>query len=91
MLAGCGMLAGIACQDDHEQAIRHVVIAEFIEREKVTEEHVEIIEVRIEAPRRAEVKVRVTGTSGRASVPLTFRCRLTHDSGRWSVRAVQPE
>lgn len=93
-LLACGTVLVVllaACSGTDEQTVRHLVIAELIEREHLSEGYVRIQEVRIESQHHAVVKAKVLGQDGRAATWHTYRCELERDAGRWAIRQVRPE
>lgn len=88
VLAAVGMTA---CSGTDEQAIRHVVIAEFIERNRVPESHIEILEIRLETQDSAVTKVKVEGPGGRSDESKSYRCELKRVAYRWVVQKVERE
>lgn len=81
------LLAGCSEQGDHP-ALRHLIAAELIEREPVSEDHIKIEEILIE-DHRAMVRVMVRGRGGRLGSVRTYRCELHREAGHWVMRSAQ--
>jgi hypothetical protein len=81
MLTACS-----ATSDQH--VLRHLVIAELIERENVSESHIRIEDIHIES-HRAIVRVVVRGHGGRLGSERTCRCELHREADRWVMRSAQ--
>lgn len=81
----------VSCAGTDEQAIRHVLIAEFIERAKVGESQVEVREIEVRDREHATAEVKVLRQAGRSGEGDLYRCRLQRESERWVVREVQLE
>ena len=71
----------VSCAGNDEQAVRHLVLAELIQREKLPESHVEIRSVRFLSANRAIVDARVMREEGRAAGWHTLHCSVERDSG----------
>lgn len=79
----------VACQTDNgQQVLRHLVIAELMQKEHIPEAHIRIEEVRIEN-RQAIVRVTIRGQGGRMGSVRTYQCELEHEADRWVIRGVQ--
>lgn len=83
------LLTACSAKGDH-QVLRHLVTAELIEREQVTESHVLIEEIRIE-DQRAVVRVTVRGRGGRMGRVESYRCEFRREAGRWVLRSAQAD
>lgn len=90
VLAALLTLVLTSCARNEEQAIRHVVLAELIQREHLPESHIEVQSVRFVTGQRATVTAKVLGQGGRADTWRTVRCTLERDAGRWTVREISP-
>lgn len=87
ILSLCCTLA--SCAHSDEQAIRHLVISELMQREKLPESHIEIETVRLLSAQEAIVVARILPFEGRAGTKRTLRCRLQRSGGHWTVEQVQ--
>lgn len=75
----------ISCERNEEQAIRHIVTAELIERYQVSEEHVRLVEIQLEgtdATVRAEVR-----EHGRAGAKRELICKVKRTASPASAEA----
>ena len=77
-----------SCASNEEQAIRHIVTAELIQRHQVPESHIDIVSVSSRTPAQATVLARVFPQGGRTGSPREYQCELTRDAGRWSLASV---
>ncbi len=82
------VLALASCASNEEQAIRHLVTAELIQRHRVPESHIDILSVSFRNPAQATVLVRVFPQGSRTGSPHSYQCELTRNSGRWSLAAI---
>lgn len=84
-----GFVLLAACSGIDEQAARHLVIAELIERQRVPESYIVIEDVRTENGQRARVKAKVLGPGeGRAGHWHRYVCLLERDGRRWVIRQI---
>ena len=77
-----------SCASNEEQAIRHIVTAELIQRHQVPETHIDIVSVSFRNPAQATVLARVFPQGGRIGSPQEYQCELTRDSARWSLVSI---
>lgn len=77
-----------SCAHPDEQAIRHLVIAELMQREHLPESHIEIETVRLLSAQEAIVIARILPFEGRAGMKRTVRCKLQRSGSRWAVDQV---
>jgi hypothetical protein len=84
------MLAIAACSKPETDAVRHLVIAELIQRERVPESTIVIISIRFPAPDIATVEANIL-TIPAKSVDPTRRlvCQLQKENGRWKLDSVR--
>ena len=87
-LAICGifLLALDSCTGTEEQAVRHVVLAELIQREHQPQGAIEIQSVDFISQDRTVVLAKVLARQGRASGWHKLRCTVERDAGRWVFR-----
>lgn len=78
-----------SCARGDEQAIRHLVISELMQREHLPEGHIEIETVRFLSAQEAIVVAKILPFEGRAGMKRTVRCKLQRSGGRWSVDHVE--
>jgi hypothetical protein len=81
----------ISCSGANEQAIRHLVTAELIEREQLPESHIDIRSIRFVPEHKAEVMAKMLERGGRSGAWRTLRCDVERIAGRWAVRQVSRE
>jgi hypothetical protein len=60
LIASVMLVAGLsACGPSNAEAIRHVVLAELIERQKVPESHIDIASINFRGENEATVEARI--------------------------------
>lgn len=74
-----------SCGDADEQAIRHLVVAELIQRENVPESFVEIQSVTLLDSSDSVVHAKVLEHGGRAGQWNAMECCLRKSGERWSI------
>lgn len=84
-------LALAACSNEQEQAIRHLVVAELIQREHTGENLIEVQSIQFTSPDAVEVEARITGRTSRGSDRRIIHCSLKHDSQRWQIQRLKTE
>lgn len=79
----------VACRTDNgQQVLRHLVIAELMQKEHIPETYIRIEDVRVEN-RQAVVRVTIRGQGGRMGSVRTYHCELEREADRWVIRGVQ--
>jgi hypothetical protein len=73
------------------QAVKHLVMAELIDREQVPESPISVRKVPIDGRQRATVRASVFGPAARFTAKREYRCELERESGRWVLRQVRPD
>ncbi|MFN7919135.1 MAG: hypothetical protein U0Q16_03510 [Bryobacteraceae bacterium] len=81
-------LIAAACASRDEQAVRHLVIAEMIERSQVPEERVQIATVRFPSPDEADVEAEVWPALSRGRGVQKVHCVLKRIAQRWTIEKV---
>jgi hypothetical protein len=74
-----------SCGSSQEQAVRHLVIAELIQREGVPETRVQIVEVRFDGDQRATVQARILDPSRGGEPHKILTCAVENKNGRWAI------
>lgn len=75
-----------SCGDPNDEAIRHLVIAELIQQEKVPESQVQIVSVRFSAEDKATVDATIRDLATKGSAPAKqMTCLVERQAGRWRV------
>jgi hypothetical protein len=85
------VLTLVSCAGNQEQAVRHLVLAELIQREDLPENQIQIQAVHFVSGREAVVDAKVLGHGGRFDGWHKLRCTVELDSGRWSIMKVSQE
>lgn len=85
LLLVCAMAS---CTRVEEQAIRHLVISELIQREHVPEGHIEINEVRFVSARHVIVEAKILPQEGRSGTKGSMHCKVERIGQRWKVTEV---
>ena len=78
-------LALAGCWSSSEEAVRHLVIAELIQREGVPETRVQIVEVRFDGDQRATVQARILDPSRGGEPHKVLTCAVEKKNGRWAI------
>jgi len=77
-----------SCARVEEQAIRHLVISELIQREHVPEGHIEINEVRFVSARQVIVEAKILPQEGRSGTKRGVHCKVEWIGQRWKITEV---
>ena len=87
MLIAALLLA--SCGDPNSEVIRHLVIAELIQSERVPESQVEIVSIAYPDKNSASVQANILDLATKGSTPSErISCRLERREGRWRVTGV---
>lgn len=79
----------VSCAGEREQTIRHVVVAELIQREHVAEDRIEIKSIQFTSPEGANVEATILGEGSRGGEGRIVHCRLKRASQRWTIQSVE--
>lgn len=82
------VLALISCGGEQEQAIRHLVVAEIIQREHVTEDRIEVMSIQFTSPEDAQVAVKIGAAESRGGEGRIVNCTLKRESKHWTVQSI---
>lgn len=84
------LLLAVSCAGREEQAIRHLVTAELIERERVTEDRIKIDSVEFTGDEQAVVEAKLSPEASRGA-RRTVHCTLRKEGQRWIVEKVEDQ
>jgi hypothetical protein len=93
-LALCGAVAWLivsatSCGNPDSEAVRHLVIAELIQREGIPGSQISVTSVHFPTDGTAIVEVLILQTSTKASTPQRkVQCRLERKEGRWTLVSI---
>ena len=79
-----------ACGTTRDQAVRHALLAEVIERAGVPESNIEVQHIAYPDSATATAVVVVQEQGARAA-RQSYRATLIHRDGHWQLRDLQPE
>jgi len=79
-----------ACGPSNTEAIRHVVMAELIERLKVPGSHIDIASINLHGENEATVEARILPERSQGLEWTRLECKVVRRAGRWRVESVQP-
>jgi ribosomal protein L36 len=79
-----------ACGPSNTEAIRHVVLAEIIQRQKVPGSHIDIASINFHGESEATVEVRILPERSQGVERTRLECKVVRRAGRWRVESVQP-
>jgi len=82
------MAAFASCGSSREDAVRHLVIAECIQRENVPETRIQIVQVRFEGAQQATVQARILDPSRGGEPHKILTVTVENKDGRWAVEKV---
>lgn len=82
-------LALVSCSSLDEQAVRHLAIAELIERQKIPEDRIEIKSVQLLSTHEAVAEAAVSAEPSRGGPRRILRCILKKEGNRWIVLKVE--
>ncbi|MBI2687582.1 MAG: hypothetical protein HYX27_14825 [Acidobacteria bacterium] len=78
----------VGCGGNDEQAIRHLVVSELIQRESVPESHIEIETLQVTGKNQAAVDAKIRGLAGRSADWHRVHFDLLREGGRWRAGKV---
>ncbi len=88
-VASCLIISPTSCGNRDTEAVRHLVLAELIQREGILESQISISSIHFPSEETATVEAVIFQTATKAVTPeRKVQCHLERKGGRWSLVSV---